>query len=380
MIGENKMKKCLSIILSLCFVLCLPACSKDNTASDVMSNNSQITSTENQTSDLTNSNEPTETSEPIESSKPTETSKPIESSKPTKTNKPTHTHEFSAATCTEASKCSCGATGGSALGHNYNKGVCSRCGNKDSNYIEYVTIPNFVGLSKNDAEKLATSLGLKIAFITDTYSPEYKENVIVKQSSEKDVLMTKGATITLSVNNCVYKYFNFKIIDGTVTVSNRLFGGAVPDDDSALPYMENDTYIIVSLNKEDLPSTLIIPETYNGKRITAIQRGLLGDCKVKTVILPKTIKAIGGNFCGSGCTCPSLEKLILTNTTPCYLGSLAFTDAQLLGGCKIYVPDESVEKYKSSEIGDLHGFPFKTYADLIFPISSLDEATKNLIS
>lgn len=67
MFGENKMKKALAIILSICFVFCLTACNKDNATSDVMSENSQITSTENQTSDLTDSNESTESSKPTES-------------------------------------------------------------------------------------------------------------------------------------------------------------------------------------------------------------------------------------------------------------------------------------------------------------------------
>lgn len=52
---------------------------------------------------------------------------------PTET-KPVHTHSFSAATCTEAKKCACGATEGTALGHDYKEGVCSRCSAKDPDY------------------------------------------------------------------------------------------------------------------------------------------------------------------------------------------------------------------------------------------------------
>lgn len=48
--------------------------------------------------------------------------------------KPPHTHSYSAATCTEAKKCSCGATEGSARGHDYKEGVCTRCGGKDPDY------------------------------------------------------------------------------------------------------------------------------------------------------------------------------------------------------------------------------------------------------
>ncbi len=47
---------------------------------------------------------------------------------------PTHTHSFSAATCTEPKKCSCGAVEGTALGHDYKDGVCTRCKAKDPNF------------------------------------------------------------------------------------------------------------------------------------------------------------------------------------------------------------------------------------------------------
>ena len=47
---------------------------------------------------------------------------------------PTHTHSYSSATCLNPPVCSCGAVGGTALGHSYNEGTCSRCGAKDPNF------------------------------------------------------------------------------------------------------------------------------------------------------------------------------------------------------------------------------------------------------
>ena len=47
---------------------------------------------------------------------------------------PAHTHSFSAATCTEPKKCSCGEVEGTALRHNYKDGVCTRCNAKDPNF------------------------------------------------------------------------------------------------------------------------------------------------------------------------------------------------------------------------------------------------------
>lgn len=52
---------------------------------------------------------------------------------------PVHTHSFSAATCTQPKKCSCGAAEGNALGHSYKDGVCTRCKAKDPNYITPIT-------------------------------------------------------------------------------------------------------------------------------------------------------------------------------------------------------------------------------------------------
>lgn len=302
-----------------------------------------------------------------------------ETDKPKETSEPAHIHDFSAATCTQPAKCLCGANYGEAWGHNYNKGVCSRCGEKDSDYIEYVVVPSFVGLSKTDAENLATSIGLEVKFITDTYSPEYEDDVITNQSSEKDVLMLKGATITLTSNNTIYRHFNFGIIDEFTTVWNmiQISPPGIAEGDPTVEHLEKGTYIITSLNAKELPSTLVIPSTYNGIKITAIQRRILGDKEVETIVFPETIKAIGGNLCGDLCNCPSLKKIIFLGQTPCYLGSFSLDENQLSGGCKIYVPDTQVEVYKNSELGEI---PFKVYADLIYPISLLDETTKNSIS
>ncbi len=67
---------------------------------------------------------------------------------------PTHTHNFSEATCTEARFCSCGATSGIALGHNYVDNTCSRCGAVDPNSIP-------VGLDK--------------IYVIDSYEYTYKK-------------------------------------------------------------------------------------------------------------------------------------------------------------------------------------------------------------
>lgn len=83
--------------------------------------------TTSETEETTDSN--TDETKPSNTPSTTET-KP---NNPTPTN-PVHTHSFSAATCTEPKKCSCGAVEGAALGHDYKDGVCTRCNAKDPNY------------------------------------------------------------------------------------------------------------------------------------------------------------------------------------------------------------------------------------------------------
>ena len=48
---------------------------------------------------------------------------------------PPHEHSWSNATCTEPSKCECGATQGTALGHNFAEGICTVCGANDPGYV-----------------------------------------------------------------------------------------------------------------------------------------------------------------------------------------------------------------------------------------------------
>lgn len=71
-----------------------------------------------------------------------------------------HAHNWNEANCTNPKTCSdCGETSGSALGHNYSNGKCTRCGQKDPNYqsTEMVWIPTNGGTkyhSKSSCSKM----------------------------------------------------------------------------------------------------------------------------------------------------------------------------------------------------------------------------------
>lgn len=84
-------------------------------------NSSETESSDNQSSSKTTTDQTSETKQNNNQSS---------STKP----EPAHTHSYSAATCTEPKKCSCGAVDGNAIGHDYKDGVCTRCNTKDPNY------------------------------------------------------------------------------------------------------------------------------------------------------------------------------------------------------------------------------------------------------
>ena len=146
------MKKVLAVLLAILMVVSLSACGEtvENNDNGIEEVSSENTSTNIDSSTQSEESKPTESSKPVESSKPSSNtatssaSKPVSSGKPSSSmatssaSKPTtstHTHSYVKATCSAPAKCSCGAISGSALGHSYSKGVCSRCGAVDSNYV-----------------------------------------------------------------------------------------------------------------------------------------------------------------------------------------------------------------------------------------------------
>ena len=131
------MKKVVTLLLAVCMLVAILAGCGNKPTSDA-ANPSQETSTgkeetSNSTTESTQATDTEETTVPDQesattpseenSTKPTE--KPIEPTNPTETTKPVHAHSYSAATCTQAKKCSCGATSGSSLGHKWTNATCT---------------------------------------------------------------------------------------------------------------------------------------------------------------------------------------------------------------------------------------------------------------
>lgn len=91
---------------------------------------------------------------------------------------------------------------------------------------------------------------------------------------------------------------------------------------------------------------------------TGTNQSMFYNCaKLKTATLPSTISNIR-SFTFRACVV--LEEVIIEATTPPTLGSGAFQDCRAL--TSIYVPDASVEAYKTAS-------NWSTYANIIKPIS-----------
>lgn len=97
--------------------------------------------------------------------------------------------------------------------------------------------------------------------------------------------------------------------------------------------------------------------------LTTISNGVLNYCRdLKKLIVPSTVTSVGTSAFAEDV---NLVRYKFLSTTPPTLASTnAFTNINL--GCKIYVPDDSLNAYKIAT-------NWSTYADYIYPISEYEE-------
>ena len=207
-------RKILALMLAACLSFCLVSCNKIEQNVNINTYDEQVNATLSQQNEENNyeSNINNENVYPQQSSQhENEQTNPPQTSvktttkhitttttqkKITTTTKAAHSHSFSAANCTQAQKCSCGATigsplghsysaatcnapekctrcgatSGSALGHNYHSGKCTRCGKTDPNSLpvrlEKLTVVDYSGTFGYTYEYVSGS-------IKDTYGNQY---------------------------------------------------------------------------------------------------------------------------------------------------------------------------------------------------------------
>lgn len=112
---------------------------------------------------------------------------------------------------------------------------------------------------------------------------------------------------------------------------SMLFAGCSLFSDKASDLFEfnskvGDTYYIKSIKSKDI-TELEIPESYNNKKITGIEKSAFADCtSLKKVVIPEGIEEIGANAFDN---CTALETISLPNSLS-KIGTDAFNECSSL--------------------------------------------------
>lgn len=241
------MKRILSLVLSIIMLLSLCACGNNdktekycsscgegiskevvfcehcgaavnnekNESVDTSSDNSS--STESKTEETSKPSSATEsTSKPTESSKPTNTSKPIDTSGKPSTLE--HTHSYSAATCKEPQKCSCGAIQGDIIDHKFQSGKCIYCQLEDIIIFD----ENFM---KNTTYVAYQSSGNgKLLVVVLNYDAEI-ENYLAMEYNYSTDLSEWGTEAKSIIYNGIRFYGGYGGFSGVYTVKDNTLQG-----------------------------------------------------------------------------------------------------------------------------------------------------------
>ena len=138
-------------------------------------------------------------------------------------------------------------------------------------------------------------------------------------------------------------------------------------------------YSALSVKRDmEIPEVLVVPNRYKETQVAYTGTGLLNALPVKTVIFESGVEC-SYSLCGWDNNCPTLEKIVFLSEDPkdCVFTKLRYpkgfevmlqmNDAQINGGCLIYVPDASLEAYKEAV--------WQEYVKLLRPLSELDAET-----
>lgn len=253
--------------------------------------------------------------------------------------------------------------------------------------IEDLQLPNLTSLGQN------AFYGVKIKKISNlgklTVLPSGGDNNSrpnIANYGDKSILeeLVLPNTITSIPTNAFYAYKALKSIvipEGVKSIDQSAFASctSLTMDASMLPksitLLGMSCFSGLSLSGElNLPNlaTLYNAAFYGTKieKITDLgvitttvagdgNSGTFGNCSsLKMVVLPETLTALNRAFLRN---CPNIETMIVKATTP-----PSFDTTQNSVGTLIYVPDESVEAYKTAS-------GWSSYADRIKPLSEYQE-------
>ncbi len=124
-------KKFIALFLCVTVIFCFSSCGDKSGLLPLTKTNKDVDNTISATAE-NNIQPQSQTQQQTQKQTQAQSQKPTQRQPQNFTQQPTHTHVFSKATCTEPARCSCGQTNGTALGHNYVKFKCTRCGDEQN--------------------------------------------------------------------------------------------------------------------------------------------------------------------------------------------------------------------------------------------------------
>lgn len=167
------LRKAISLLLIVCMAFCLSACAtkETNSSSDDTPSASQTEASQNVggiTSTGSDNSQATSNTEAKAGKDSPQGKQDNESESNSAAEHPAHIHSYANATCISPKKCSCGATAGTALGHQFTAAtctspqICSRCGITSGSALGHNYLPatcNSPKTCKRCGQKTGNALG-----------------------------------------------------------------------------------------------------------------------------------------------------------------------------------------------------------------------------
>lgn len=196
--------------------------------------------------------------------------------------------------------------------------------------------------------------GVKVTSVTSGYTFD-----TVGEHTVKYKLKRANTLIEYGFNDCVrMKYI--KIPNGVITISKGLLNGCTNLTDFIMPNT------ITKINQGVLRNCTSLKSFKLSDNLRTLENNAFhGPCGITAITFPSTVTTMGNNTVRS---CGSLKAVIMLPTTPPPIGSDSFL--YNASGRKIYVPDESVELYKT------YSTAWQRYANNIYPMSQLPREYK----
>ena len=130
---------------------------------------------------------------------------------------------------------------------------------------------------------------------------------------------------------------------GTTSIEIRV-GDPETNNGFAFYKLSETECVVAASGNYSLSGDIVIPSTYNGKRVTKILRGGFSDCyNIKSVYIPASIISIGDRAFNS---CYALKQVKFESTVPPQIGYNLFEGIWNNDDFEILVPASSVSAYK----------------------------------